>query len=58
MPHARVCWRKHAREGSPVELLIDESSDDIGRDAVSEMHKLFDWARTSPRGLDTKVGVA
>ena len=51
MPHASVCWRKHAREGSPVGLLIDESSGDIGRDAVTEMHKLFDWAKTSPRGL-------
>lgn len=23
----------------------------LGRDAVTEIHKLFDWARTSPRGL-------
>ena len=23
----------------------------LGRDAVTEMHKLFDWAKTSPRGL-------
>lgn len=23
----------------------------LGRDAVTELHKLFDWAKTSPRGL-------
>ena len=23
----------------------------LGRDAVTDIHKLFDWANTSPRGL-------
>ncbi|KAH8074115.1 hypothetical protein JL721_2677 [Aureococcus anophagefferens] len=30
----------------------------LGRDAVTEMHKLFDWAKTSPRGLLLLIGEA